>query len=574
MIASLLWPKWRMLWNVPRSAGVGPGKAALFVLLGVAVWVGIYAGSEWFLGRCLAVDLVGELLVEKILDLALLTMMSALLFSSVITAFSTFFLSDDLALLVTRPVPPDALYSARLLETAGVSAWMPLVFGAPLFVAAGRLFGAGWDYYALVAASLAPMGFLASAVGVLVTLFLAHALPAQRTRDVLTFLGVLAVVIVFLLVRSIRPEELLSPERFGSTMELFSSLQSPSAGWMPSEWARRALVAGLRGDATPWGALVGLWSSSGAFYFFGAWAFRGLHASGYSKAMEGRHEGSGLERAAGWFRRAKASGPEAGARALAELRQGQGELRLLPEMIRKDLRVFVRDTAQWSQLLLLGALLALYVMNFRYFRVLGQGGILGPLGLFWMNIALCGFVMAAVGARFLFPSVSLEGKSFWRLRSAPQTMESFLWAKWAAGALPLLVVSEALAAGTNLLVGTPWSLVAWGAALIAALNVGVAGLGVGLGAVYPRFHVDNAAKIASGFGGILYMFLALVMLAVSATLSAGPSWVLFHLALGGQTGVGSTMGLVWAGLAGVGSVGLPVVAGVAALKWGARRLSD
>jgi hypothetical protein len=68
--------------------------------------------------------------------------------------------------------------------------------------------------------------------------------------------------------------------------------------------------------------------------------------------------------------------------------------------------------------------------------------------------------------------------------------------------------------------------------------------------------------------------LALVMLAVSATLSAGPSWVLFHLALGGQTGVSSTMGLVWVGLAGLGSVGLPVVAGVGALKWGARRLSD
>lgn len=570
---NLLWPKWRMMLNAPRSAEIGLSKALIFVLFGLLVWGAVFGGAYWFLDKCLAVEPIGELLVTKVLDLTLLVIFSILLFSNMITAFSSFYLSDDLQLLMSRPIEPNALYTSRLIETGLLSGWMPLVFGLPIFISAGVLFSADWSYYALVLAVLVPMVVIAAALAVPLTLALTNVLPAHRTRDVFVLLGVVVVVVLFILVRAINPEELFNPDQFANTMELFASLQSPNAGWLPSTWAWQVLAPTLRGDEAQVGSyMTGLMTTAGALYFIGAWSFRQWHFSGYTKAQEGRHAGSGFERAAGWLGGVRLTGPEAARRALDELASQDGPLSVTREMIRKDARIFLRDTAQWSQLLLLFALVVIYLLNFRYFRSMGEGGIIGPMGLFVLNIGLCGFVVASVGVRFLFPAVSLEGRAFWLIKTSPQSMWGFLCSKWLAGGLPLLILSELLTLASNLMIGTPWPLILAGAVVMGAVNVGISGLGIGLGAIYPRFNIDNAAKIASGFGGVLYMLSSLILVTVIVALSFVPSWVIFHLVKHGTYGNVGARGLWLAGACLLGMLILPPLLGVLFVALGARSL--
>jgi len=59
------------------------------------------------------------------------------------------------------------------------------------------------------------------------------------------------------------------------------------------------------------------------------------------------------------------------------------------------------------------------------------------------------------------------------------------------------------------------------------LTVGIVGLGIGLGAVYPRFTVENVAKIASGYGAILYMILAMSFIALAVFLESWPAKAIF-----------------------------------------------
>ena len=58
--------------------------------------------------------------------------------------------------------------------------------------------------------------------------------------------------------------------------------------------------------------------------------------------------------------------------------------------------------------------------------------------------------------------------------------------------------------------------------------LGIAGLAVGLGARFPKFHVDNAAKIASGFGGVLYMMLGTGYVLLMALLAVQPTLTLYR----------------------------------------------
>ena len=573
MIRHLLWPKWRILLNAPKSSEVGRGKVLAFLAFGLATWLALLWGAHWFLDQCLGVEPIGELLVTKILDLSLLVIFSILCFSNVITTFSTFLLSEDLQLLMSRPLPPNALYTSRLIETGLMAGWMPLLFGLPVFIAAGLCFDASAAFYLGTLLVMVPMVVIASALAVPLTLALTNLLPAHRTRDVLVFLGVLAVVVLFIVFRAINPEQLFNPDQFANTMELFASLEAPSHNFLPSTWSWHILTTLLRGDDVDyWPQAINLVSTAGAFYFIGAWTFRRWHFSGYTKAQEGRHAGTGLERAAGWLSGRSLSGPAASKRALDRLSKSVKPLSSALEIVTKDNRIFVRDTAQWSQLVLLGALVVIYLLNFKYFRSMGEGGIIGPMGLYVLNIGLCGFIVAAVGVRFLFPAVSLEGRSFWLIKTAPISMERFLVAKWLAGGLPLLALSQLLTFSSNLMIGTPMWLCIGGVVVMLSINIGISGLGIGMGALYPRFNVENAAKIASGFGGVLYMMSSLFLVALTLALSLMPSWALFHYGADGTWGMSDRS--VWmAGLSLAALLVVPPLVGVVFVKWGARSLA-
>src|SRR5206468_1384666 len=90
------------------------------------------------------------------------------------------------------------------------------------------------------------------------------------------------------------------------------------------------------------------------------------------------------------------------------------------EFVLKDIKLFFRDTTQWSQLILLAVLVVVYVFNIKALP-LHRGE---PVGFFYvnlvsfLNLGLAGFVLASIAARFIFPAVSLEGRQMWLLRSS------------------------------------------------------------------------------------------------------------------------------------------------------------
>src|SRR5262249_54018111 len=127
-----------------------------------------------------------------------------------------------------------------------------------------------------------------------------------------------------------------------------------------------------------------------------------FYLRGWSKAQEGRETR--------WLQRPMLD------RALALLTRPFGaQTRLL---VVKEVKTFFRDPSEWSQLILLLALVVVYVYNFSVLPLKGS-----PLVTFYfknviafVNLALAAFVSAAVAVRFVFPAFSIEGKAFWILK--------------------------------------------------------------------------------------------------------------------------------------------------------------
>jgi ABC-2 type transport system permease protein len=140
----------------------------------------------------------------------------------------------------------------------------------------------------------------------------------------------------------------------------------------------------------------------------------------------------------------------------------------------------------------------------------------------FLNLGLAGFVLASIAARFIFPSVSLEGRQMWLLRSSPLDLRALLWSKYWTGTVPLLVLALVITILTNVLLQATGFMMVVSVGTILLLTLAIAALALGYGAVYPQFDTENAAQIPTSFGGLVFMMTTVVLLAVVIVLEAAP----------------------------------------------------
>jgi ABC-2 type transport system permease protein len=533
-VLSLLAPKWRGL----RRRSGGEGRRARAVALGSVGFIffmmmfGILLRMLLYFRRA---EGIGEVLAVKLLSLILLSFIAILLLSNVIAALSSFFLAQDMELLMASPTDTLKVYGARLLETLTYSSWMVALMMLPLLAAYGVVYQGGLLYVGVSLVTMAAFFVIPAVLGSAITLLLVNAFPARRARDLLALVGLFAAAGVILLFRLLRPEQIVSPEGFNSLVDFIAALQTPGSVWLPSEWAAEAIMAPLRSRRADWFPLALLVSTAAGLVVVGSWLHGRFFADGFSRAQEGAsqketttHGGVRLDRLLG---------------------------RLTPEgraLVVKDIRTFFRDTTQWSQLILLAVLVVVYVYNIKVLPL--YTGV--AVGFFlvnvvsFLNLGLAGFVLAAIAARFLFPTVSLEGRTLWLLRSSPLELRRLVWSKYWVNVAPLLVVAVTLTAGTNYILEVGTFVMVLSLATITIMTFAIAALALGFGAMFPRFDTTNAADIPTGFGGLLFMMTTIGYLAAVIVLEAWPVYTVLQARFQGQPLETGTLLWLVAGLGG------------------------
>lgn len=489
-------------------------RLIIFFAAALLFWIGTFYIFYRVLSYFAGIEVIGTLLAAKLLSMVFLICFSLLLFSNIITALSTFFLSDDLQLINAVPVSPTGLYAARFLETVANSSWTVLFFSSPVFLAYGLVYHASPAYYITLAGVICPFVLIPAAAGIVLILLLVSLFPARRLKEIIVLTFILIVVGVFLFIRFLQPERLVDPESFYLVMDYISNLRTPTSPFFPSQWAADAMAPFLFDTAEGWRfPLMLLWSTGLAFAVMGEGVFKRRYFDAWSKTQEAR---------TAWFAR-------------SELLNSFLEWLLKPfspgsrMIILKDLKIFLRDTNQWTQLFLIGALIIIYIYNFSVLPMERS-----PLPTFhlqnliaFLNLGLAAFVIAAIAGRFTFPSVSIEGKSFWILKSSPLELRTILWSKFWVNFLFLLIPAELLIITTNLLINSAYFMQWLSVITIAGMTLGITSLGMGCGARFPRFNAENVSQVATGFGGMFYMILAVVFIGCMVLLEARPVYLFF-----------------------------------------------
>jgi ABC-2 type transport system permease protein len=495
-------------------------KAIMMVIVGLVFWGLMFILSTRMLIYFQSIEVIGDLLAHHLLSMIFLTFFSLLIFSNIITSLSNLYLSADLEFCHSSPSGLEEVFLSRSIFTFIDSSWMVMIFGLPVIMAYAYVYRPGVGFYL----SLIHMGFavsiLATGIGILFTMIMVSIFPAHRTRDIIMLLVLFIIVALYLMFRLLRPERLVDPDAFFSVMQYLTALEAPDLPYMPTRWITDTLwtfLKGSTGENNPFEIAL-LWSTAGAIVVINIWVAEGIYFKGFSKSQEARRR--------------------LGTRGILDLVIGYLKRPVghdLASLMEKDIRHFFRDNTQWSQLILLAALVVVYLYNFSVLPLERSPIRLEFLQdvISFLNLGLAGFVLSAISVRFIFPAISSEGKSFWIIQSSPISMERLLWGKFFIYIIPMLLLGEILIIVTNYLLNVTAFIMFLSSVTMFLEVFAIVAMGIGFGAIYPNFKHENIAQVPTGFGGLMYMIFSAIFIAVIIILEAGPVYILFMADLRG-----------------------------------------
>ena len=499
-----------LAWNIVTSTvHQSRFRFGLVLVLSIIFWAAVF---------CLFYDAFSfiDSMHAEVMSLLFNTFFSALMvmmtFSTGILMYGGLYRSGESSFLLTCPLRAETIHAHKFTEALWFSSWGFILLGSPMLIAYGIVRDAPWSFFIMLVPFIVTFVVIPASIGSILCMLVVAGLPRLRLHALSISFALVAVGIFWKSwsAFSSTKSQLLTTAWFEETL---SRLAMTEQVFLPSWWLASGLLdAALRGESPD----LTNQSTREALKFLGlilanalllsliaSWVARGTYRKGYSNLQ--------------------AEVPIRKRRQLFWLdelltRGGSHVGNPIRLLLVKDLQIFRRDVTQWSQFIIFFGLLGLYFYNLRSFNYSHvYASLIGHL-----NLAVVGLIFSTFTTRFVFPSISLEGRRFWILGLLPINRDQIVWSKFffsfAGGLIPclgLILLSDSM-------LGLPWSTIFIHLMCSLALCSGLSGIAVGMGASIPNFRESSPAKIAAGFGGTLSlvlsaMFIILLVVTVGFT---------------------------------------------------------
>ncbi len=548
LVGLLFRTKLRSLRNrVYQAVDEAPLRVAVTVLLISVIWYGLFQLFHLVFQQLKRSPLEATVAIPLVFNFFFVAMLVMLTFSNAIIAYGSLFGKKESSYLLSSPLSPLDVVTLKYVESLVIASWGLVLLGFPLMMSMAEIADSQLFYVLFLAFFLAFIP-IPAAMGLLLAWGCALFVPRRVTRSLAILIGLTVSVLVVLGVRSMQVGDAAVELWLRSFQAKMSFLQ---AAFLPNKWVAAGIDNALHDRM------------SLSLLYLGVTAANALFLSWFAvRKVAGRFTPA-LDRAA--------SGQSSGRRIASQASGGlAGSIFFyLPLPLRlvaaKDLRTFMRDPMQWSQLAILFGLLALYLTNMPTLRV-QLSGWGWYLVIPFLNLCAVSLILATFTCRFVFPLVSLEGQKLWLVGLLPIPRGKVLYAKFAFA----MTVTVGVAVGAMTMAIVILDLTAvWAAVhliVILAICVALCGTSVGIGARLPMFGEINAARIANGLGGTTNLLTSLGLTSVLLAAIGLATWRCRFLPIDAPPDLGSLLICVSSAILGAS-------AGIVALRLGIRHFN-
>ena len=455
---------------------------------------------------------IGYLLIDRLVSVGFLVFFFLLVISSFILSLSSLFKSDETEYLFSTPASMIELFTSKYFDIIIFSSWAILIMAVPILYSYARVrdFGA-LEYMLSGVVVLLPFVLIATSFGTIAAIIMKYISKRLPLRTLILITTTLFIGAIYLVIKFSQPTKLQIQfeEDFRSLNLFINNFQLNTNPFIPNYWFIQSLRALVLKNYTQFilyaSALIttaGMITSV-LYYIVNGLYFRTWLISGEQFGREHLHQHSLSQFESGYFAQPARS------QVLA--------------LFKKDAAVFLRDIGQWSQFLLIVALTALYFINLYFIPgdiALEQWKTI----LFVINFGFCGFVLATLAVRFIFPSISLEGGAFWVLSSAPLSPTVLFREKLYYSFTAFFIIAEIIGLiSVSLLKLEPlYRILTFGGIFL--MSISLSCLAVGFGAAFPDFSERSPSKIVSTPGGILTVVIALLYVGIMMALLTIPAY--------------------------------------------------
>ncbi len=510
-VQALLTLRRRSLRNRARELRRDGLAKLAFVAVGLCgVSLVAYGVAFWCFRFIEGFPAIGAPLNERLLALFFLILLVMVGLSTAVISYTTLFLAAETEFLFQNPVQPRSIFFLKLIESVGFSTWATMIVGLPVLAAFGHVRHAPLLYYVEAASALAVFLTFCGFLGAGLTFLLIEIVRRWSARKVMVAAVFLVGLPAWLFLRSFDFAGLNGRDNLQVLDRFVAGLTTLKSPFFPGQWIASLVVSASTGNRSE-AAFQGCVLLANTLIFLPLFAAYGRWRYSFS-----------------WLR---ARDPFVSARASAAgAPVAEPESRRTPHrrdvfsiggptasLFFKDLLTFVRDPAQISQFLLFLLLLAVYIASLLQIPrdVFTENW---RRAIYFSNLGAISLILSSFTSRFLFPLISLEGKSFWIVGLAPIERAFLVRQKALLGAAVILTLGFLAAVLSNLFLGFGGGQLLGALYTVALAGICLTSLASGLGAAYPSVGEDNPARIAVGLGGTLNFFASgaavLILLAI------------------------------------------------------------
>ncbi len=474
-------------------------RITFFIIL-----IGFLSGGYYVFFRIFkylgTVEIIGPAIMARTIEMILFVFFIMLLFSNIISSFSTFYNNQELHFLFSLPVIPTTIYLAKLFENAIYASWATLAIAIPLIFSYGISNNANILFYPVSFLCFFVFLIIPSALSAIIIFIFVLLFPRLKPKNII-FISLFFIVVLILLYIKIGNPELLRIFETENERELLmfaANLTTVGGIYLPSTWLGNIFKNFVSPNHTGYIYILLLILVALSCVMLSYLIAESIyHKSFLLIAEQGEKE------------------------IKKKSLLGQFQKNPIRTFLSKDIILFIREPTQWVQLAIFVILLVVYIFSLRRTPIYFGFSVWRTIVSF-ANFAYVSFVIATLGVRFIFPVLSLEKKGIWLIKTSPFSLTRVIIIKYIFYGLVGIILMESLLLFANLFIRTEPVIFYFSLFIGLFVALSLISINLGMGCIFPQFNEDNPSKIASGSGGIISALISIGYIALVIIIFSAP----------------------------------------------------